>query len=120
MDGLRNILYDPRVALLFFIPGIRETVRVNGKAAITVNHAILQSFAVDGAIPKCVLEITVEAVFFQCGRALIRSGLWELGNQESAQNVPSAGAILSAVTKSGIDGLAYDADLAQRQKNTLY
>jgi PPOX class probable FMN-dependent enzyme len=120
LDGLKNILQDPRVALLFFIPGIRETVRVNGKASITVNQAILQSFAVDGAIPKCALEITVEAVFFQCGRAFIRSGLWDLEKHQSAQNVPSAGAILSALTHSKIDGTAYDAELPQRQKSSLY
>jgi len=120
LDGLKNILQDPRVALLFFIPGIRETVRVNGRASITVNQAILQSFAVDGAIPKCALEITVEAVFFQCGRAFIRSGLWDLEKHQSAQNVPSAGAILSALTHLKIDGTAYDAELPQRQKSSLY
>ena len=120
LDGLRNILHDPRVALLFFIPGIRETVRVNGKAAITVNQAILQSFAIDGAMPKCVLEITVEAVFFQCGRALIRSDLWEWEKHQDVKNVPSPGAMLSALTKARIDGAAYDADLPQRQKTTLY
>jgi len=120
LDGLKNILQDPRVALLFFIPGIRETVRVNGRASITVNQAILQSFAVDGAIPKCALEITVEAVFFQCGRAFIRSGLWDLEKHQSAQNVPSVGAILSALTHLKIDGTAYDAELPQRQKSSLY
>jgi len=120
LDGLKNILQDPRVALLFFIPGIRETVRVNGRASITVNRAILQSFAVDGAIPKCALEITVESVFFQCGRAFIRSGLWDSEKHQSAQNVPSAGAILSALTHSKIDGTAYDTELPQRQKSSLY
>jgi len=120
LDGLKNILQDPRIALLFFIPGIRETVRVNGKASITVNQAILQSFAVDEVLPKCALEIVVEAVFFQCGRALIRSDLWEWEKHQDAKHVPSAGAILSALTQSGIDGAAYDADLPQRQKSTLY
>ena len=120
VDGLKNILQDSRVALLFFIPGIKETIRVNGKASITVNQAILQSFAVDGAIPKCALEITVASVFFQCGRAFIRSGLWDLEKHQSAQSVPSAGVILSALTQSKIDGAAYDAELPQRQKTTLY
>ena len=120
VDGLKNILQDSRVALLFFIPGIRETIRVNGKASITVNQAILQSFAVDGAMPKCALEITVASVFFQCGRAFIRSGLWDLEKHQNAQSVPSAGVILSALTQSKIDGAAYDAELPQRQKTTLY
>lgn len=120
IDGLRNVLQDSRVALIFFIPGIRETIRVNGKASITVNQEILQSFAIDGARPKCILKISVESVFFQCGRALIRSGLWDLEKHQNASNIPSAGTILSALSQSGIDGVAYDADLPQRQKNTLY
>jgi PPOX class probable FMN-dependent enzyme len=120
VDGLRNILHDPRVALIFFIPGIRESIRVNGKASITVDPTILQSFAVNGALPKCVLEIAVDTVFFQCGRALLRSGLWELENHRHPKDVPSAGAILSALTGAGIDGVAYDRELPVRQLNSLY
>jgi PPOX class probable FMN-dependent enzyme len=120
VDGLRNILQDPRVALIFFIPGIRESIRVNGKASITVDPIILQSFAVNGALPKCVLEIAVDTVFFQCGRALLRSGLWELENHRQSKDVPSAGAILSALTGAGIDGVAYDRELPVRQLNSLY
>jgi PPOX class probable FMN-dependent enzyme len=120
VDGLRNILQDPRVALLFFIPGIRESIRVNGKASITIDPIILQSFAVNGALPKCVLEIAVDTVFFQCGRALLRSGLWELENHRHPKDVPSAGAILSALTGAGIDGVAYDRELPVRQLNSLY
>lgn len=120
VDGLRNILQDPRVALLFFIPGIGESIRVNGKASITVDPAILQSFAVNGALPKCVLEIAVDTVFFQCGRALLRSGLWNLENHRQPKDVPSAGAILSALTGAGIDGVAYDRELPVRQLNSLY
>jgi PPOX class probable FMN-dependent enzyme len=120
VDGLRNILQDPRVALIFFIPGIRESIRVNGKASITVDPTILQSFAVNGALPKCVLEIAVDTVFFQCGRALLRSGLWDLENHRQPKDVPSAGAILSALTGAGIDGVAYDRELPVRQLNSLY
>ena len=120
VDGLRNILQDPKVALIFFIPGIRESIRVNGKASITVDPTILQSFAVNGALPKCVLEIAVDTVFFQCGRALLRSGLWELENHRQPKDVPSAGAILSALTGAGIDGVAYDRELPVRQLNSLF
>ena len=120
VDGLRNILQDPRVALIFFIPGIRETIRVNGRAAISVKPSKLQSFAVNGAVPQCVLEITVDTVFFQCGRALLRSGLWDFGQHRQASEVPSAGAILSALTNAGIDATAYDLELPARQANTLY
>jgi len=120
VDGLKNILLDSRVALLFFVPGVRETVRVNGRATITVNHGVLESFAVNGVLPKCVLEIAVDTVFFQCGRALIRSSLWEPGKHGALPDVPSAGAILSALTQAGIDGVAYDRELPVRQANTLY
>ena len=120
VDGLRNILQDPRVALIFFIPGIRESIRVNGKASITVDPIILQSFAVNGALPKCVLEIAVDTVFFQCGRALLRSGLWDVENHRQPKDVPSAGAILSVLTGAGIDGVAYDRELPVRQLNSLY
>lgn len=120
VDGLKNILQDPRVALIFFVPGVRETVRVNGKASITINQELLQSFAVDGAAPKCVLEIKVDSVFFQCGRALIRSGLWEADKHVQGKDVPSAGAILSALTSAEIDGVKYDRELSGRQGSTLY
>src|SRR5690349_16723106 len=76
IDSLKNIVRDPAVALLFLIPGIGETLRVNGRAAISVEPALLESFAIDGKAPKSVLAITVDAVFFQCARAILRSELW--------------------------------------------
>jgi PPOX class probable FMN-dependent enzyme len=95
VDGLRNILQDPRVALIFFIPGIKETVRVNGRASISINQDVLQSFSLNGLLPKCVLEITVDTVFFHCGRALIRSDLWR-AEKRNLSDVPSAQKLLSA------------------------
>ncbi len=120
VDGLRNILQDSRVALIFFIPGIKETVRVNGKALIRTSQDLLQSFSVNGSLPKCVLEIAVDTVFFQCGRALIRSELWGSANLGEPSNVPSAGQILGALTEAGIDGAKYDRELPVRLENTLY
>jgi PPOX class probable FMN-dependent enzyme len=120
VDGLRNILSDARVALIFFVPGVRETVRVNGKAVITTEPKLLHSFAVDGTLPKCVLEITVDSVFFQCGRALLRSGLWGSGASPKSSDVPTAGMMLSALTSASIDGAAYDRELPARQRDSLY
>ena len=120
VDGLRNILQDSRVALIFFIPGIKETVRVNGKASICINQDVLQSFSLNGSLPKCVLEITVDAVFFQCGRALIRSDLWGAKKLGDPNDVPSAGKILDALTGACIDGAKYDDELPVRLANTLY
>ena len=120
IDGLKNILSDARVALIFFIPGVRETVRVNGHATITVEPELLHSFAVEGLPPKCVLEITVTSVFFQCGRALLRSSLWDSDLSLKPAGVPSAGTILSSLTSAEIDADLYDRELPERQRISLY
>lgn len=120
IDSLRNILGDPRVALLFLIPGVGETLRVNGRARISIDPDLLQRFTVQGALPRCVLEITVESVFFQCARAIHRSNLWRGLPDEILQKVPSPGQILDAISDHGIDGAAYDQGLDERQRSTLY
>ncbi len=119
IDSLRNILTDPRVALLFLIPGTGETLRVNGRAEITIDPALLERLAMDGKPPQCVLRISVDTVFFQCARAMQRSGLWSHGNTRPA-GVPTAGEMLQALTQGGIDGSQYDAALPARQRDTLY
>ena len=118
IDSLRNILHDNRVALLFLIPGIGETLRVNGTAAISTDPALLERFATNNQLPKTVLRITVESVFFQCSRAIIRSGLWDAETQISRQSLPSTGSILKQIAE--IDGDAYDKALPERLKNSLY
>lgn len=118
IDGLRNLITDPRISLLFFIPGVNETVRVNGVARISVDPALLESFIVAGSLPKCVLEISVETVFFQCARAILRSELW--AERGSARQVPTAGQMLAELTKGEIDGDSYDKELPVRQRSTLY
>jgi len=118
IDSLRNILQDNRVALLFLIPGIGETLRVNGTAAISTDPALLERFAVNNQLPKTVLRIHVESVFFQCSRAIIRSGLWNAETQIARQSLPSTGSILKQIAE--IDGDAYDKALPERLKNSLY
>jgi uncharacterized protein len=120
IDSLRNILGDPRVALLFLIPGVGETLRVSGKACISVAPPMLQRFSVQGALPRCVLEITVEEVFFQCARAIHRSSLWSRLPDEVLQKVPSAGQVLAALTDHEVGGEEYDQGLLERQRSTLY
>lgn len=119
VDSLRNLLVDPRVALLFLVPGVGETLRVNGRARISVDPALLARFAVNGALPKCVLVIDVAAAYFQCARAIHRSNLWHAAPPPPG-SLPSAGAMLQALTENGIDGAAYDQALPQRQRETLY
>jgi PPOX class probable FMN-dependent enzyme len=119
-DSLRNILHDPRVALLFLVPGVGETLRVNGRAAISIEPALLQRFAMDGKLPVCVLKISVDVVFFQCARALQRSQLWQPVPADAPRTVPTPGAMLAAITHGGFDGDTYDRELPARQKATLY
>jgi uncharacterized protein len=119
IDSLRNIVADPRVALLFLIPGVGETLRVNGRARISTDPVLLQRFVMQGQPPKCVLVIDVETVFFQCARAIQRSGLWN-AIEARPGNVPTAGELLQALTDSAIDGGQYDRELPARQRATLY
>jgi len=117
IDSLTNIVADPRVALLFLVPGKGETLRVNGRAEIVADPLLLERFAVDGKAPKCVIAVTVETVFFQCARAILRSGLWDA---PAAPGLPSAGQMLAALSADDFDGAAYDRALPGRQRDTLY
>lgn len=120
IDSLRNILHDPRVALLFLIPGIGETLRVNGRAAISTEPPLLASFAVAEKPPKTVLVIAVETVFFQCSRAVLRSQLWNPDTQVARESLPSAGEMLAALSKNRLGGADYDRALPERVGKTLY
>ena len=120
VDSLRNIVADPRVALLFLVPGVGETLRVNGRATISVEPALLERFAMNGQLPKCVLVIAVETVLFQCARAIVRSMLWQPVPPDAPRPVPTPGEMLEALTQASIDGANYDRDLPERQRTTLY
>ena len=120
IDSLRNIVTDPRVALLFMIPGAGETLRVNGQAAILNDPALLERFAVDGKLPRTVLEVHVDTVFFQCSRAILRSRLWEGETHIDRHTLPSLGRILEDLSKSAIDGGQYDRELPGRLRTTMY
>ena len=120
IDSLRNIARDPRVALLFMVPGVGETLRVNGTARISTLPALCARFAVDGKTPASVLVINVSSVFFQCARAIKRSELWNPARHIAAGSLPSPGAVLQALSRQHIDGDAYDAALQARQQATLY
>lgn len=119
-DSLRNVIRDPRVALLFLVPGVGETLRVNGRAHISVAPDLLARFEVDGKLPRSVLVVKVEAVYFQCSRAVVRSALWDASRHVVRSELPSPGAILGALTHAGIDGAAYDRELPGRLATSLY
>ena len=120
IDSLRNILADPRVALLFLIPGFGGTLRVNGSARISIEPALLDRFRIDGKPPRSVLIVDVQSVYFQCARAVIRSDLWNPQRHVDPKSLPSAGQILSAITSARVGGEAYDEAWPQRARETLW
>ena len=120
IDSLANIITDPRVALLFLIPGIGETLRVNGRADISIDPALLRRFAMDGREPRTVLVVHVETVYFQCSRAIARSRLWDPDTPIERSSLPSTGTILSDLSNASINGETYDQTQEERVKSTLY
>jgi PPOX class probable FMN-dependent enzyme len=120
LDSLRNIISDPRVALLFLIPGVGETIRVMGHASISTDPALTQSFVVNGKAPRTVIVVAVERVFYQCTKAIVRSKLWDAGLHVDRKSLPSAGTILAAISGGKIGGPEHDRAQPQRIKETLY
>jgi PPOX class probable FMN-dependent enzyme len=119
-DSLKNIIVDPRVALLFLIPGVGETLRVNGRALICTAPDLLQRFAMDGRLPRSVIVVQVETVFFQCSRAIWRSKLWDPEKHIDRKSLPSLGTMLGDISSSRIDPATYDNRLYDRLKTSLY
>jgi PPOX class probable FMN-dependent enzyme len=120
IDSLRNIVRDPGVALLFLIPGSGTTLRVNGRAVISAEPALLQSFTVDGQAPRTAIVISVAAGYFQCARAILRSALWDHAAWPDPASLPTAGQMLAAVTNGEVGGEAYDRAWPTRAATTLW
>ncbi|GGH18577.1 pyridoxamine 5'-phosphate oxidase [Alsobacter metallidurans] len=120
IDSLRNIVRDPRVGLLFLIPGLGHTLRVNGRARVSKEPGLLDSFAQDGKAPRSVIVIGVEEVYFQCARAIVRSELWNPEQRVDPQDLPSPGQILADMTEGAVGGEAYDRDWPERARKTLW
>ena len=120
IDSLRNILADPRVALLFLIPGVGETIRVIGRASILTDPAFTESFIVNGKAPRTVIVVAVERVFYQCTKAIVRSKLWDPALHVDRKSLPSAGTVLAEISGGKIGGPEHDRGQPQRIKETLY
>ena len=120
VDSLRNIVRDPRVGLLFFIPGSGNTLRVNGRAHLSTDPELLASFAMEGKAPRCVVVIAVDAVYFQCSRALMRSELWNPEKHVAPGRLPTPGQILAALTDNRVGGADYDRTWPERAKHSLW
>ena len=120
IDTLRNLVHDPRVALLFLIPGCSETLRVMGRAAISADPALTQQFVMEGKAPRSVLVVAVEAVFFQCAKAIVRSKLWDASRHVDRKTLPTAGTILAEITDGKLGGPEHDRAAPERMKATIY
>ena len=120
IDNLRNILADNRVSLLFFIPGVGETLRVNGRAEITVDPECLALFAVKGKLPRTVIIVRIDAAYFHCSKALVRSDLWNPEKHVERSSLPSPGSIHKRLSGGAFDQATYDKELPERTKAGLY
>ena len=120
IDSLRNLVHDPRVALLFLIPGCSETIRVIGRAQISVDPALCKSFVMEGKTPRCVLVVAVERVYYQCAKAIVRSRLWDPATQVDRKTLPTPGTILAGLTNGAMGGPEHDRTAPERLKATIY
>ena len=120
LDTLRNIIRDPRVSLLFLIPGVGETLRVNGRAEIRLDLELRESFTIQGKTPTSVIVVTVDRVYFQCQKALARSKLWDPESRVERSTLPSAGDMAQMFAQGPFDGAAYDANYPEHMKKTIY
>ncbi|MFT8243370.1 pyridoxamine 5'-phosphate oxidase family protein [Roseomonas sp. BN140053] len=120
VDSLRNIVRDGRVGLMFLIPGIGNALRINGRAHLETDAALLDSFAVDGKPPRTVTVVRVAEVYFQCARALIRSGLWKPESRVDPASLPTPGQILAGMSQGRVGGEDYDRNWAERARQTMW
>jgi uncharacterized protein len=119
IDSLRNIVRDPRIALLFLIPGVGRTLRINGRAAISVDPELCASFTMEGKVPRSVIVVTAESVYTQCPKALVRSHLWDPSRHLPESALPSSGTMMKAL-QAEFDAETYDREYPQRLKETIY
>lgn len=119
VDSLMNIVRDPRVALMFLIPGSNSVMRINGRAVVSVAPDLLQSFEMDGRHPRSVIVITIDEAYFQCARAVMRAELWDVEKQIAADSLPTPGEMLKAA-KEDFDRETYDREWPQRAAKTMW
>ena len=120
LDTLRNLVVDPRIGLLFLVPGVGVTLRVNGTAEISTDIELRESFAMGDKVPTTVIVITTTSVYTQCPKALIRSQLWDPTRHRDPSELPSVGDIMEVITAGAFDGKAHDEAYPQRVRETIY
>jgi uncharacterized protein len=120
IDSLRNIVRDPRVALIFLIPGSGTTLRINGRAKLTADKTLLESFTVEGRAPRSAIIVDIGEVYFQCARAIIRAGLWDQSRHVPKHNLPTPGEVLEHLSHAEINAAAYDTEWPERAAKTMW
>ena len=120
VDSLRNIVRDPRVALLLLIPGSGSTLRVNGRAQVSTEPDLLASFMMDGKAPRSVIVMAVDEIYFQCARAIVRSDLWNPDKRADPGSLPTPGQILADMSENRVGGAEYDRAWPERARQSLW
>jgi PPOX class probable FMN-dependent enzyme len=120
VDSLRNIVRDPRVAFLFLLPGSGTTFRANGRAHLSIDPDLLESFEVEGKAPRSVIVMAIDELYFQCARAIVRSELWNPERHIDTATLPTPGQILADMTQNQVGGEAYDQAWPERAKQTMW
>jgi predicted pyridoxine 5'-phosphate oxidase superfamily flavin-nucleotide-binding protein len=111
---------DPRIALLFLIPGSGSTLRVNGSARVSADPDLLKSFKMEGKVPRTVIVMTVDEIYFQCARAIVRSDLWNPDKRVDPRSLPTPGQILASMSENKVGGESYDREWPERAKNSMW
>ena len=119
-DSLKNIICEPKIALCFLIPGSRTTLRVNGEAYVSIDPEVRASFTEQGQEPRSVIIIKTHAVYFQCGRAIIRSKLWDQDAQVDPSSLPTPGEVLAYLSDNKVGGKKYDEEWEGRANKTMW
>lgn len=120
VNSLRNIVRDPRVSLMFLIPGSGNAVRANGRACLSVDPELLASFKVEGKAPRSVMVMNVDEIYFQCARAIVRSDLWNPDKRIDPKTLPTPGQILAEMSENKVGGAEYDRIWPERTAATMW
>jgi uncharacterized protein len=118
-DSLRNMLANPHIGLLFVVPGVTDTLRVNGRATITSDPALLAPCAVEGKVPLLGILVDIDEAYTQCSKALLRSQLWEPQHFIDPATMPTAGQVHRAIQGEAFDAQQYDEERAERYRRRV-
>jgi len=120
LDTLHNLVRNPKVGLIFLVPGVNETFRVNGEAVISRDPVLTDQFVMQGKAPRTVIVVTVKEAYIQCSRALVRSDIWNPAKHALPDTVPTMGTVMAKHTCGFVDAKAFDEEAKERVPATLY